>query len=865
MPNQDHNQPETDRDISFRSDRPAGPVQRPAETSPAANAAATAGDLPRDTGVFSVREQFAGRQEIRGVLAPGQEPPRRSRAAPPPGQERDLFPSSTPVTAAGHHGGHGTPRPAGDPAKPLWNTIPVDRFAQSLDYLKLLIGLYTKKWQIAVIAIVCFGCGLLFSGMGNLYRTTYTASASLVFQKERVKAVHSNSKSAFEIPALSGFTALDMLSLASVFHDVIERANLPTTTDKLTTLMSVLPQKRSDMISVQIQGAPTKKFAMDAVNAFVDVVVETNIAFYRRQVESLVDDFRLRAQEAKQALDDISRQVADYRIKHHFLEQGVEQLVFRQDVSRLNERLTRARVNRDSIDLRIKNYKAIIASLPEEVIRQSYEDSPLKRRISNTEVALMEARTKYGPDNPKVLIMEREIKEMRKLISDKTFDQNREQTYERNPLRDQFNAEVLKLEAERQGGENEVKGIEDEQKAQDAKFQDLPRNEQELANLLRQQQAAEDLYLVLKASLEDAQLSTRMNLSDFEVLSRADEAKASHSPLALLLPLVAFIAGLLGAVVFFLLHEVGDPHLRTRKQLATAVNVPVLVTLPLMPKLTPETAYSILLPTLRDLSEAIPGAPSAPHRVIGFLSALDTEGKSLFSFNLARYFASLNYNVAYVDFDARPNPFLEVALNGRTPAGGLEEYLLDTVNLNDLAMNLEGMDIFKVQSEPADFFERLKAPAMNQLWDTLRNTYEVLILELPAGLRGSESFLLGRLVQLPVLVVGSDLAERRHLELFAGRLDNAGIRPCGAILNRIAPVYIEHFRHTMRSSPEALWLRNARERAGAWWQRRWTRTRSAPAALDAPEGPGEELPPPPPPAPPPPPPPPGAPVAPPPP
>ena len=378
---------------------------------------------------------------------------------------------------------------------------------------------------------------------------------------------------------------------------------------------------------------------------------------------------------------------------------------------------------------------------------------------------------------PSSKTLEREIQEMRKLANQKSFNQNREQVYERNPLRDQFNTEVLKLEAEQQNSENEVKSIENEQKIAEAKFQDLPRNEQEVSNLLRQQQAAENLYLVLKASLEDAQLSTRMNLSDFEPLSRADDARPSRSPLALLIPLLAFIAGLLGAIAFFLLRELNDPHLRTRNEMEAAFTVPVLVTLPLMPKLTPEIAYSILLPTLRDLSEAIPGAPSAPHRTIGFLSALDAEGKSLFGFNLARYFASLNYNVAYIDFDARPNPFLEIALNGRKPAVGLEEYLVNTVKFQDLAMNLEGMDLFKVQSEPADFFERLKSPSMNQLWNILQSTYEILILELPAGLRGSESFLLGRLIQLPVLVVGSDLAERHQLKLMAERLDNAGIRP----------------------------------------------------------------------------------------
>jgi uncharacterized protein involved in exopolysaccharide biosynthesis/Mrp family chromosome partitioning ATPase len=846
MPNQDHEQPGANDGIHFRSDRPAGPTPRPAERSAVPNSAATGGDLPRAPDAFSIRDQFAGRQEISSVLTPDQEPPSRFPAVPSPNRDHDRFaPPPPPVPAGNHHGGRRSPPPSPPPANPLWKKIPIDQFVQNLDYLKLLIGLYGKKWQVAVIAVICFFCGFLFSGMSHFYRTTYTASASIVFQKERVKAVHSNSKSAFEIPPLSGSTALDMLSLASVFQDVIERANLPTTTAGLTSMMSVVPQKRSDMISVQIRGAPTKKFAMDAVNSFIDVVVETNTNYYRRQVESLVDDFRLRTQEAKQALDDISRQVADYRIKHHFLEQGVEQLVFLQGMSQINERLTRARITRDSVELRIKNYQAIITALPEEVVRQSYEDSPLKRRISNTEVALMEARTKYGPGNPKVLIMEREIQELRKMISNRSYDQSREQTYERNPLRDQFNGELLRLGADRQSSEREVQGIESELKAQEAKFQDIPRNEQELANLLRQQRAAEDLYLVLKASLEDAQLSTRMNLSDFEVLSRADDAKASRSLLALLIPLVAFIAGLLGAIAFFLLRELGDPHLRTRKELETVLNVPVLVTLPFMPKLTPETAYSVLLPTLRDLSEAIPGAPSAPHRIIGFLSALDAEGKSLLGFNLARYFASLNHNVAYIDFNARPNPFLEIALNGRKPAVGLEEYLVSTVNFCDLSMNLEGMDIFKVQNEPADFFERLKSPALNKLWDTLSDTYEVLILELPAGLRGSEMFLLGRLVTLPIWVIGSDLAERRHVELFAARLDKAGIRPCGTILNRVAPVFIEQFRHTMRSSPEALWLSRLRGRAIARWHRRPPPPAPPPGNVPAA---GETAPPPPPPS-----------------
>lgn len=844
MANTDQDPPPADG-ISFRT--PATGSQPPAAATPEFRGAATP---PRhEPGVFSIRDQFAGRPEIHSMLNPGQPPPRRPAGAPPPADNRDLFPAAPPPPPAGTGGGPGPGRSGAEAARPLWKRIPADQFLQHLDYLKILIGLYKKKWAIATTAAVCLCCGFLLSGMANLFSASYAATGSLVFQRDRNKSIKPPNQSAFAVKPLDNNTALDMLQLASVFRDVIERANLSAKAEDLVRMMSVQSQKRSEVISVRIKGAPTKKFATDAINSFLDVVVEANANFYRKQVESQVDDFRLRTQEAKQSLDDFSRLVADYQIKHRYLQQSTEQYAYLQQISAISERLNRAKVARDTLTLRVKNYRDLVASLPEEVVRHSFENNPIRRRIMNTETSLLEARTKFGPNNPKVLTLEREIQEMRKMINDKSYEQSMERMFEANPLRDTFTVELLKAEAEQQASENEVAMAEAAIKVQQAKFQDLPRNEQELANLLRQQRAAEDLYLTLRSSLEEAQLATRMNLSDFEVLTRADDAQATRSPLAMVIPLIAFIAGLLGATVFFLLRELGDPYLRTRKQLEAALHAPVLATLPYMPRLTPETAYSILLPTLRDLSEAVPAGATAAHRTIGLLSCTDGEGKSLIGFSLARYFASLNFNVAHVDFDPRPNPLLELALNGRQPATGLEEYLRENVNFQDLAMNLEGMDIFKLQNAPPDLFERLKSPAMNQFWDTLRNTYEIIVMELPPASHGPEAFLLGRLVSVPVLVVGSDLAERRHLELFAEKLDNAGIHPCGAILNRVEAVFIERFRHTVQSSPEAQWFRQFRERLAARWQRKPPAAAPpAPAAAPSPSssGPGADDAPPPP-------------------
>jgi hypothetical protein len=109
----------------------------------------------------------------------------------------------------------------------------------------------------------------------------------------------------------------------------------------------------------------------------------------------------------------------------------------------------------------VGNYKKLIAQLPNEVLSQSLEDNPIKRRIANAEVALMEARTRYGADNPRVLLMEDSLREMRKTMTSESYNDNRERVYVENPVKREFETELLKLEAEKQVLEQSVQKIEE--------------------------------------------------------------------------------------------------------------------------------------------------------------------------------------------------------------------------------------------------------------------------------------------------------------------------------------------------------------------------------------------------------------------
>ena len=95
--------------------------------------------------------------------------------------------------------------------------------------------------------------------------------------------------------------------------------------------------------------------------------------------------------------------------------------------------------SRMSYNARLVEYENLtreVGKIPDRTLRYAYDDNPWKERILQTEMSLLEARTRYATDNPKVKMLEASLAELRKIVSEDSQEVDLTgQVYERNPLK----------------------------------------------------------------------------------------------------------------------------------------------------------------------------------------------------------------------------------------------------------------------------------------------------------------------------------------------------------------------------------------------------------------------------------------------
>lgn len=698
---------------------------------------------------------------------------------------RDQFSAAGAPSAPAGSAADGAPRkPFMPPRKasaphlpPIRIPISPENMLKSVDWSKILRGSLRRAWLAVLITSVCATLGVL-AGL-KLRHVKYESHASLLYRPDRQRQILSASGSTFAMRALSRNTAISLIRRASNMETIVKRLKLPLSTDDLKWMLQTKSEKNSEIVMLLLTAAPSREQSVRIVNEAARVAIEDNAEFYRMQALQAVEAFRRQGLQAKKDMDDLTERVAAFQTTNRLIQADADAKAFLDSVASVSERASAARIAYQSQVIRIENFEHTLTNMPDEVVRESYEDSPIKRRISNSEVALMEARTKYGPDNPRVRVLEDEIKEMRRMVTDKTYDQNREQVFEANPIKQQFKTELLRMQAELTVLDDNVKHLEAEKAQIEQRFTHLPKQQLELAELQQRRQAAAEMYQALQKTAENAAFAAALDLADFEMLEPARTGEAHRSPLALVAPIAATFLGLVGGVLLCVGLEFLDPKWRTARQLALAYSAPVVGAVPRARHPDPDS-YARFLPLCRALYERWSQRPAGSRNgVLCIVSSVAGEGKSSVASHAARYWQALGIRTAYVDFDATPNPLLpsdEIRC-------GLERYLREDAEWAEIQTVRHGVTCFKVRERTPDLLELLSTPAMARLWDALTTQFSFVVIDAPGANEDPSAGFLASLSDEVVFIIGSPVVDKSTVNAALDTLDRSGARPSGLVLN----------------------------------------------------------------------------------
>ncbi|MFQ5729308.1 MAG: tyrosine-protein kinase family protein, partial [Waddliaceae bacterium] len=167
------------------------------------------------------------------------------------------------------------------------------------------------------------------------------------------------------------------------------------------------------------------------------------------------------------------------------------------------------------------------------------------------------------------------------------------------------------------------------------------------------------------------------------------------------------------------------------------------------------------------------------------------------------YYAQMDKKVLLLELDYRKNPFAEEPQNQKAT---LVDYLKGDISIEEVTIRGRPDRIRITKNDPS-LKELIKSKKMGSFWGSLKEAYDLIIIDTPGAIEDDYTTNLASMADLCILVVGSSQVKKNTIDETVKVLEFSGARPCGIVLNRINPVYVDNARiklETKRSNKDFL-------------------------------------------------------------
>ena len=338
-----------------------------------------------------------------------------------------------------------------------------------------------------------------------------------------------------------------------------------------------------------------------------------------------------------------------------------------------------------------------------------------------------------------------------------------------------------------------VRDLEREMNSTQAALTDIPAQEREYGNLIRDLKVKQELFIFLLQRREETAM---MLATAYPKGVTVDEAYTLSEPLGLtrkMILLIGFFLGIMIPPVILYIRKLVHNRFETRADVERMTDVPILGEMcidnsgrRLVVSSDDTTATAELFRLMRSNLLFILNDPR--DKVVLLTSTSSGEGKSFISINLAASLALLNKRVLLVGMDIR-NPQLANYLN-IAPQFGLTQYLSSSkVTLEQTIMpykEIPGLDIICAGPVPPNPAELLISPKVDELFQQLRSMYDYVIVDTaPIGLV-SDTFTLDRIADAAIYVCRANYTSLSDLDLINDIYEQHRLKKVSLVINGTA-------------------------------------------------------------------------------
>ena len=485
-----------------------------------------------------------------------------------------------------------------------------------------------------------------------------------------------------------------------------------------------------------------------------------------------------------------------------------KQNITNQKLSDLNKELTEAQADRMRKEAVYQLARAgSIDAVP--AVRDNEAIHDLLKRQTDLGTQYAEALNQYGPNYPKVLRLQAQLKEMEQLVG-----------------REKTNI-ASRIEAEYRGARQRELLLSQALEKQKAETNRMAEKLVQYNILKREAEANKQLYEGLLQKLKEAGISAGLRSSNIRIVDPALVPPTPVRPQKARNILLALLVGLVGGMGLALLREYLDNTVKTPDDIDSLSRLPSLAVVPAfamlngygrMPKLLrsstgngKETRVELVSYNLpqSQISEAFRALRTSlllsqaehPPQVILVTSALPQEGKTTAAVNLAVTLAQLGDRTLLVDADLR-KPGIGRALSlADGKYAGLSSYLAGVSSLEVVTVphavitNLAAIPTGPVPPNPADL---LSSRRLSEAIAALRQDYKFIVMDSPPIMAATDAVILSVLADGVLLVVRSGETPKGVFMRARDLLGGVKCRLLGVVLNAVdsnSPGYYYSYRY----------------------------------------------------------------------
>ena len=353
---------------------------------------------------------------------------------------------------------------------------------------------------------------------------------------------------------------------------------------RIMKYISVNVVKNTKVISISSE-TNNPQLAATIANLAAEEFVEQSQRFNRSEASEGKKFIQEQLLKKEQELESLEKQKLDFKRQENILYLDEETKLNIEQLSEFQSQKLELDTQLAESDSKLKELKRQLDEQAKTVISsRTITANPvvqqLQNQLSNLEVQLAGMKEKYSQNSPLVTDMEIQIRQIKNEINQKVAEIVGSKVSSVNPIYQSLLSQQVTLESNLIAMETKRKILTGVIAQYEAKLEKLPEKEMQLARLERSVRAAENIYLTLLDSYQQARISEAMELGDIKIIDQALIPKNPIKPRKTLNFAIGGVLGLMLGVMLVFFLEFLDNTFKSKEDIEKYLELPVLGTIP---------------------------------------------------------------------------------------------------------------------------------------------------------------------------------------------------------------------------------------------------------------------------------------------